>query len=122
MAGRRHRALVALRRRRTFRRRRRFRVFIGSGGSRVRGGVAEERVDLGEVSDAIVCHSEVSLKQGYSGTEGEVLGFRCRRLSFAGGAGRLTGIFLKAVFRLFEGYIGGFEFEFEGAHAGRGAS
>ena len=57
-----------------------------------------------------------------SGTEDEVLGFRCRRLRFAGGAGRLAGISLKAVFRLFEGNIGGFEFEFKGAHAGRGAS
>ena len=117
-AGSRHRALAAVRRRRTFWSRRRFRVFIGSGGSRVRGGAAGEGVDLGELSDAIVCHSEVSLKLGYSGTEDEVLGFHCCPLRFAGGARRLAGIFLKAVFRLFEGNMGGFEFEFEGAHAG----
>ena len=122
MAGRRDRALAAVRRWWTLRRRRRFRVFNGSGGSRVRGGVAEEGVDLSEISNAIVGHSEVGLQLGYSGTEGEVLGFRCRRLSFAGGAGRLTSIFLKAVFRLGEGNIGVFEFEFEGAHVGRGAS
>ena len=88
----------------------------------VRGGAAEEGVDLGEISDAIVCHSEVGLKLGYSGTEDKVLGFRCRRLRFAGSTGRLAGIFLKVVFRLFEGNIGSFEFKFEGAHAGRGAS
>ena len=121
-AGRWHRALAAVRQRRTFWRRRRFRVFIGSGGSRVPGGAAEEGVDLGEISDAIVCHSEVSLKLGYSGTEDEVLSFCYRRLRFAGGAGHLAGIFLKAVFRLFEGRIGCFEFKFEGAHAGQGAS
>ena len=34
----------------------------------------------------------------------------------------MASIFLKAVFRLVEGNIGCFEFEFEGAHAGRGAS
>ena len=102
--------------------RRRFRVFNDLGGSRVRGGAAEEGVDLSKISNAIVGHSEVGLKLAYSGTEGEVLGFRCRRLRFAWGAGRLAGIFLKAVFRLFEGHIGVFEFEFEGAHAGRGAS
>ena len=67
-------------------------------------------------------HSEVCLELGNSGTEEEVLGFRCRRLRFAGGAGRLAGIFPKAVFRLFEGHVGVFEFEFEGTHAGRGAS
>ena len=122
MAGRRHRALAAVRRRRTLRRGRRFRVFNGLGGSRVQGGAAEEGVDLSKISNAIVGHSEVGLKLGYSGTEDEVLGFRCRRLRFAGGAGRLAGIFLKVVFRLFKGHIGVFEFEFEGAHAGRGAS
>ena len=105
-----------------FGRRRRFRVFVGSGGSRVRGGAAEERVYLSEILDASVGHSEVCLKLGHSCLKGEDLGFRCRRLRFAGGAGRLAGIFLKMVFRLFEGHIGGFEFEFEGAHAGRGAS
>ena len=102
--------------------RRRFPVFIGSGGSRVLGVAAEEGVDLGEISDAIVSHSEVSLKLGYSGREDEVVGFCCRRLRFAGGVGRLAGIFLKAVFRLFEGNFGGFKFEFQGAHAGRGVS
>ena len=107
MAGRRHRALAAVRRRRRLRRRRRFRVFNGSGGSRVQGGVAELGVDLGEISNAIVCHSEVSLKLGYSGMEDEILGFRCHRLRFPGGAGRLAGTFLKAVFWLFEGNIGG---------------
>ena len=90
--------------------------------SRVRGGAAEERVDLSEILDASVVHSEVCLKLGNSGTKEKVLGFRCRRLRFAGGAGCLVGIFLKAVFRLFEGHIGVFEFEFEGAHAGQGAS
>ena len=84
--------------------------------------MAEEGVDLGEISDAIVGHSEVSLKLGYSGTEGEVLVFPCRRLRFTRGARRFAGIFLKAVFRLVEGNIGSFEFEFEGAHASRGAS
>ena len=82
----------------------------------------EEGFDLSEISNAIVGHSEVSLTLGYSGTEGEILGFRCHRLRFARGAGRLTGIFLKAVFGLFEGHIGVFEFEFEGTHAGQGAS
>ena len=84
--------------------------------------MAEERVDPSEISNAIVGHSEVGHKLGDSGTEGEVLGFRGCRLNFAGGAGRLASIFLKAVFRLVEGNIGGFEFEFEGARAGRGAS
>ena len=97
-------------------------MFNGSGGSRVQGGAAEEGVDLCEIPNAIMSDSEVSLKLGYSSTEGEVLGFRCRRLRFAGSAGCVGGIFLKAVFRLFEGNIGVFEFEFEGAHAGRGAS
>ena len=104
------------------RRRQWFRVFNGSGGSRVRGGAAEEGIDLSEISNVIVGHSAVGLELGYSGTEGEVLSFCCHRLSFAGGAGRLASIFRKAVFRLVEGNIGGFEFEFEGAHAGRGAS
>ena len=61
--------------------------------------MAEEGVDLGEISDAIVSHSEVSLKLGHSGSEGKVFVFRGRRLSFAGGAGGFTGIFLKPVFR-----------------------
>ena len=77
---------------------------------------------MSEISNAIVGHSEVGLKLGYSGTEGEVLGFCCRRLSFAGDAGRLGSFFLEAVFRLVEGNIAGFEFQFKGAHAGRGAS
>ena len=122
MAGKRHRALSAVRRRQTLRRRRRFRVLNRSGGSRVGGGAAEEGVDLSEISNAIVRHSEVGLKLGYSGTEGEVLGFRGRWLSFAEGAGRLTSIFMMVVFRLGEGNFGGFELEFEGAHVGRGAS
>ena len=122
VARRRHRALVAVQRRQTFRRMRWFCVFIGPGGSRVHGGAAEEGVDLSEISDAVVGHSEVSLKLGYSGTEGEVLSFRCPRLRFTWGTGRLAGIFLKAVFRLVEWNIGGFAFEFGGAHAGRGAS
>ena len=84
--------------------------------------MAEEGVALCEISNAIVGHSEVGLKLGYSGTEGKVLGFRCHRLRFAGGTGRFVGIFLKAVFRLVEWNIWSFEFEFEGAHAGRGAS
>ena len=84
MAGRRHGALAAVRRSRTFRRGRRFRVFTGSGGSRVRGGATEEEVDLSEISDVIVSHSEVSLKLGHSGSEGKVFVVRCRRLSFAG--------------------------------------
>ena len=113
---------MAVRQRRTFWRRRWFCFFIGSGRSRVRSRAAEEGVDLGEVSDAIVCHSESSLNLGYSGTEDEVPGFPCRRLRFAGGSGCLAGLFLKAVFRLFEGRIGGFELEFEGAHAGQGGS
>ena len=122
MDGRRHRALAAVQRRRTLRRRRRFRVFNGSGGSRVRGSAAEEGVDLSEISNAIVGQSEVGLKPGSSGTEGEVLGFHCRWLSFVGGTGRLASIFLKAVFMLVKGNIRGFQFKFEGAHAGRGAS
>ena len=105
-----------------FGRRWRFRVFVGSGGSRVRGGAAEERVGLSEILDASVGHSEVCIKLGNSGMEYEVLGFRCRRLIFAGGVGRLVGIFLKAVFRLFEEPVGVFEFEFDGTHAGPGAS
>ena len=82
----------------------------------------EAGVDLGKISDAIVRHSEVSLMLGYSGTEYEVLGFNCCWLRCVKGTGRLASIFLKAVFRLFEGNMGGFEFEFEGAHAGGGAS
>ena len=43
----------------------------------VQGGVAEEGVDLGEISHAIVGHSEVSLKLGHLGAEGKFLVFRC---------------------------------------------
>ena len=93
MAGSQHRALVDIWRRRTLRRRWSFHVFNGSGGSRVRGGEGEEGVDLVESSNAIVGHSKVSLKLGYSGTEVEVLGIRCRRKRFAGGAGRIVGLF-----------------------------
>ena len=63
------------------------------------GGATEEGIDLGEVSDAIVGHSEVSLKLGHSGSEGEDLVFHCHRLRFAGGSGHVRGIFLKPVFR-----------------------
>ena len=72
MAERRHGALAAVRRRRTFRRRHRFHVFTGFGRSGVRGSAAEEGVDLGEISDAIVSHSDVSLKLGHSGSESKV--------------------------------------------------
>ena len=102
MARRWHRALAAVRQRRTFRRRQRFRVCIGSGGSRVRGGVAvEEGVDLSEISDAIVGHSEVGLKLGYKylGSEGGDIIFHCHQLRFARGTGGFAGIFLKLVFR-----------------------
>ena len=98
---------------------------MGSGGSWIRGGVAEEGVDLSEILEASVGHSEVSLKLGHSGLKGEDLVFHCRRLRFTGGAGRVPGIFLKPVFRYVEGGIGcfeDFEFGFEGAHVGRGAS
>ena len=61
-------------------------------------GVTEEGIDHGEISDAIVGHSEVSLKLGHSGSEGKVVVFHCRRLRFAGSAGRLTGSFLRPVF------------------------
>ena len=50
-------------------------------------------VDFREISNAIVGHSVVSLKLGYSGTEGEVLGIHCRRLRYAGGAGCFLGLF-----------------------------
>ena len=98
MAGRRHKALAALWLERMFGGRRRFSGFVGSGGSRVRGGAAEEGVDLREISDAIVSHSKVTLKLGYSGSEGKVLGFRCRWLRFTAGAGHVSGIILKPVF------------------------
>ena len=76
-----------------------FRVFSGSGGSRVRGGATEEGIDLGEISDSIVGHSEVGLKLGYSGSEGKDLLFHCPRLRFTRGAGRVRGFFPKPVFR-----------------------
>ena len=99
MAGRRHRPLETARWRRTFKRGWRFPVFTGSGGSRVRGGAAEEGVDLGEISDASVGHGEVCLKLGHSCLKGEDLLFRCCRLRITRGAGRVRGIFLKPVFR-----------------------
>ena len=76
-----------------------FRVFIGSGGSRVRGSPVEEESDLSEILDASVGHCVVSLKQGHSYLKGEELVFRCRRLRFAGSAGSFASILLKAVFR-----------------------
>ena len=80
-------------------RRRAFRVFNGSGQGRARDGAAEEGIDLGEISDAIVGHNEVGLKLGYSGSEGEDLVLNCPWLRFTGGPGRAMGIFLKPVFR-----------------------
>ena len=67
VARRRHRALAALRRGQHLGKRRAFGVFSGSGGSRVRESVTEEGIDPGEISDAIVGHSEVALKLAYSG-------------------------------------------------------
>ena len=99
VAGRRHRALAALRQEQMFGGWRRFSGFVGSGGSRVRGGAAEEGVDLSEILDASVGHSEVSLKLGHSCLKGRDLVFRCHRLRLTGGAGRVTSIFLKPVVR-----------------------
>ena len=111
MARRPQRALAALRWRRKFRRRRRFRIFVGSGGSRVRGGEAEEGVDLSEILDASVGHSEVSLKLGHPGAESK---------DFVGGAGCFESILLEWVSGWFERYFK--RLRFEGAYAGRGAS
>ena len=61
--------MVALQQRSKFRRRRRFRIFVSSGGSRVQGGEAEEGVYLSEIMDGSVSHSEVSLKLGPLGAE-----------------------------------------------------
>ena len=99
MAGRPHQPLATVRRRQTFRRGWRFRVFTGSGGSRVRGGAAEEGVDLSETSDASEAHSEVCLKLGHSCLNGEALVFRCRWLRITRGAGPVRGIILKLVLR-----------------------
>ena len=98
-AKRQHGALAAHRRSWGCGRGRKFRVFMRSGGSRVRGGAAEERVDLSEILDAGVGHSEVCLKLGHSCLKGEDLVLRCHRLRITGGAGRVRGIFLKPVFR-----------------------
>ena len=64
-AKRQHGALAAHPRSRGFRRRWRFYVFVGSGGSRVRGGAAEELVDISEILETSVGHSEVCLKLGH---------------------------------------------------------
>ena len=77
----------------------RFSGFVGSGGSRVRWGAAEERVDLSEILDASVGYSEVSLNLGHSCLKGEDLVFHCHWLRFTGGTDRVTGIFPKPVFR-----------------------
>ena len=54
--------MAAFWRRRKFRRRRRVRILVGSGGCRVQGSAAEEGVDLSEILDASVGHSKVFLK------------------------------------------------------------
>ena len=73
--------MAALWQRRKFRRRRRRRlcILVVSGGSRVQGGAAEEGlgVNLSEILDASVGHSEVSLKLGLPGTESKDFNFRC---------------------------------------------
>ena len=77
------------------------------------GGATWEGIDLAEVLDVFVSHRELSLKLGYAGSEGEDLVFDCHRLRFTGGAGRVTVIFLKPVFRSVEGNFWCFEdFEF----------
>ena len=73
--------------------------FVGSGGSRVRGGAADQGADLTEILNASVGHREVSLKLGHSCLKAEDLVFRCSRLRFTGSAGRVTGFFLKPLFR-----------------------
>ena len=90
--------MAALRRRRKFWRRRRFRIFVGSGRSRVRDGEAEEGVDLCEILDASVGHSEVSLKLGHPGAENK---------DFVGRAGCFASIFLEWISRWFKGSFGG---------------
>ena len=102
------------------RRRRRLRILVGSGGSRVRGGAVEEGVDLSEILDASVGHSEVSLKLGHPGVESKDFNFRCWWLKCVGRAGGFTSIFLEWVSRWFEWIFG--RLRFEGARAGRGAS
>ena len=122
VAGRQHGAPAALRQRQVSGRGQKFCVFIGSDWGRVRGGSAEEGVNLSEILNASMCHSEVSLELGHSGLEDKDFVFCCRRLRSARGAGDFAGIFLKPVFSLVEGHVGCFVgFEFEGAHAGRGA-
>ena len=97
MARRWQRALAAIRRRRKFWRSRRFRIFVGSGGSRVRDGEAEEGVDLSEILDARVGHSKVSIKLGHPGAENKY---------FVGGVGCFANIFLEWISRGFEGSFG----------------
>ena len=89
----------------------RFRILIGSGGSSVRGSKAEKGVDISEILDASVGHSEVSLKLGHPGAESK---------DFVGGVGCFASIFLEWISRWFEWIFG--RQKFEGAHVGRGAS
>ena len=103
--------MAALRRRRKFWWRQRFRIFVGSGRSRVRDGEAEEGVDLSKILDASVGHSEVSLKLGHPSAESK---------DFIGGAGCFERIFLERISRWFKWIFE--RLRFEGAHAGRGAS
>ena len=115
MAWRRQRALAALRRRRKFRRRRRLLILIGSGRSRVWGGAADEGVDLSEILDTSMGHSEVSLKLGHPGAESKDFIFYCQWLKCVGGAGCFTSIFLEWVSRWLEWIFG--RLRFEDAHA-----
>ena len=103
--------MAALRQRRKFRPVGRFRVLVGSGGSRVRGVEAEEGVDLSEILDTSVGHSEVSHKLGHPGAESK---------DFVRGAGCFESIFLERISGWFEWIFE--RLRFEGAHAGRGAS
>ena len=103
--------MAALRRRRKFWRRRRFRIFVGSGGSRVWDSEAEEGVDLSKILDASVGHSKVSLKLGHRSAESK---------DFVGGAGCFESIFLERISRWFEWIFE--RLRLQGAHAGRGES
>ena len=80
VARRRHRALAAPRQSRHMGRRRALCAFGSSGGSRLMGGASWEGIDLAEVLDVFVSHSELSLKLGYVGSEGEDLVFHRHRL------------------------------------------
>ena len=77
----------------------RFCVFISSGRGRVQSGLAGEGVDLSEILNASVCHSELSLEPGHSGLKDEYLVFCCHRLRSAGGTGGFAGIIRTPVFR-----------------------